>query len=61
MTKKLFTSIHIMTSVCMYAQTGNVGINTPNPTNTLHIKGNGTSDPLRIENLLPTQIRRGLW
>lgn len=50
-----------MTSVCMYAQTGNVGINTPNPTNTLHIKGNGTSDPLRIENLLPTQIRRGLW
>ncbi|GAA5097889.1 hypothetical protein GCM10023210_33390 [Chryseobacterium ginsengisoli] len=59
MTKKLFTSIQIMTSVYMYAQTGNVGINTPNPTNTLHIKGNGTSDPLRIENLLFAQNTAG--
>ncbi|KMQ68705.1 hypothetical protein ACM39_05260 [Chryseobacterium sp. FH2] len=43
----------------MHAQSGNVGINTPTPTNTLHIKGNGTSDPLRIENLLPAQNTAG--
>lgn len=42
-----------------YAQTGNVGINTPSPTNFLHVKGNGTSDPLRIENLLPAQNTAG--
>lgn len=59
MIKKLFLSAYIASSVYMYAQTGNVGINTPNPTNTLHIKGNGTGDPLRIENLLPAQNTAG--
>lgn len=43
----------------IHAQAGNVGINTTTPTNTLHIKGNGTSDPLRIENLLPAQNTAG--
>ncbi|GAA5084751.1 hypothetical protein GCM10023210_04880 [Chryseobacterium ginsengisoli] len=42
-----------------YAQTGNVGINTPSPTNLLHVKGNGTSDPLRVENLLTAQNTAG--
>ncbi|WP_390450614.1 hypothetical protein [Chryseobacterium sp. Alg-005] len=35
----------------LFAQTGNVGINTTNPTNTLHIVSG--ADPLRLEGLQP--------
>ncbi len=46
MKKIIYLSFLIGTKI--FSQTG---INTPSPTNMLHIKGNGTSDALRIEGL----------
>lgn len=46
MKKIIYLSVLVGTKI--FSQ---VGINTPMPTNMLHIKGNGTSDALRIEGL----------
>ncbi|MBB4805917.1 hypothetical protein HNP38_001189 [Chryseobacterium defluvii] len=59
MIKKLFLFAFITGFAFMNAQSGNVGINTSSPTNTLHVKGNGTSDPLRLESLLTAQNTAG--
>ncbi|WP_126651673.1 hypothetical protein [Chryseobacterium aureum] len=57
--KILLLSIFTMGSGLLYAQAGYIGINTTTPTNLLHVKGNGTSDPLRVENLLTAQNTAG--
>lgn len=47
--KNSLTTLSLFISYFSFAQTGNVGINTSTPTNTLHIKS--ASNPLRMEGL----------
>lgn len=49
-TKLLFLIAMTASSVSLFSQ---VGINTTNPQNTLHVAGDGTKDPLRIDGLKP--------
>jgi hypothetical protein len=48
--KKLFLFLVFPGSIMTYSQ---VGINTPNPQNALHIVSDGTKDPLRVDGLKP--------
>ncbi|MBP7174341.1 MAG: hypothetical protein KBA33_09795 [Cloacibacterium sp.] len=48
--KKKHYLLILVSSIC-YSQTGNVGINTTQPTHTLHVKSTG--NPLRLEGLQP--------
>lgn len=50
--KKIITMVLAISSVIAFAQKGRVGVNTENPSTTLHIKNYvATDEPLRLENL----------
>lgn len=47
--KRFYFLCLLLKFIFSFAQTGNVGINTTNPTNTLHV--HSTSDPIRLDGL----------